>query len=718
MEREESKGRIFWLVSLISLSLCFPFLARGDIIPGEFSLVAETSILRLYVNKDSAQLVIEDLRNGTVWQSNPGIKGELRIGKLWKAHLDSPFILYYTDEKMRKERQTNQFAESSVMSFQSIERGLKVSYEFTRLKMGFSIKYELEEDYLKVSLPEEDFREDDEFKFVALAILPFFGAASENDRGYVFVPDGPGAIAYLGHSKRETNVSEFLYGLGSSEFSFGPPEKENFRMPVFGLAKNENAFLATITKGDVSARINYSPSGYMVDLDRVYARFVFRERGSVPVRRGVWVSKIVDRFIKEEREIYYFFLETTEATYVGMAKRYREYLLRKKGFQKLEADGIPPLDLRVLCAAREEGIITDRLVKVTSFEETKQILEALDKKGVEKVDLTLVGWQKGGYNSFYPNRLPVEAKLGGERGLKDLVQYARNHGIGLYLEDDYVTAFDYARGFYPPRDAVRGLNGLVMVDDREESDEKGERFILNPYIAYQKFARRDIPKMREYGVDGLVFSQIGNVVLSDRNRRHPLQRGESASYYLEILNLAKDNFEKVFIQGGNMYVGYVDKIISAPLESSNYSVIDEDVPFYQIVLHGLIPYTGPVANLRYNPRIQFLKQVEYGALPLFELTYEKTVLLRRTNYNKLFSSYYIDWMDEVVKEYHEINENMGYLQNQFIQDHQKLTHGVYQTIYEDGTRVIVNYNEEEYTNEDIKVGGLGYLVVNGKEQSQ
>lgn len=487
-------------------------------------------------------------------------------------------------------------------------------------------------------------------------------------------------------------------------------------MPVFGLVKNGKAFLAIITKGDFSTKINYSPSGYRVNFHRVSAEFVFRKQISVPLRRGIWTTKIEKTPLRGEREIWYSFLEGKEASYVGMARRYREYLLEEKGFQKLKEDGVPPLDLRIFCAAREKGIIFDSFVKATSFEEARQILEALKEEGVEKIDLTLVGWQKGGYESFYPNRLPPEAMLGGEKGLKDLVEYAKNHGIHLYLEDDYISAFDYAKGFYPAKEGVRGLNRLVMTG---KSNEEKEKFLLNPCFAYQEFAQRDIPRMKEYGISGLEFSQIGNIVLSDRNRKYPLQRKESASYYLEILNLARENFQKVLIQGGNMYtLKYVDKISSAPMESSNYSLLDEDVPFYQIALHGLIPYTGPVANLRYSPRTQFLKQVEYGALPLFELTYEKSVLLRRTNYSKLFSSYYIDWMDEVATEYHQINENMGWLQNQFIQGHEKLAPGVYQTVYEDGTRVLVNYNKEEYTHENIKVKGIDYLVIKGKEESQ
>ncbi len=711
---EKIKAKIFVLISFVLSLTCFSLSAIGHTIPPGFELVTANPILKLYINRKNSQLIIQDLRNTKIWRSSPVIGEELRVGGLWKTHLESPFILYYTDEKMQKVKQTNPIKENAVMSFQSIERGLKVNYQFVGLKIGFSLKFEIEKDYLKINIPEEDIREDGKFRIVSLGILPFLGTPSENDRGYIFVPDGCGAIRYFKRPTQRTSLLTSIYGPDSNIFSFGFREEENMRMPVFGLVKNENAFLTVITKGDFNTNINYSPSGYIVNLDRIYAEFVFRNRTAVPMKRGFWVHKVASEFLKGEREIRYFFLKGKEANYVGMAKRYREYLLQEKGFQKLKTNEIPPLDLRIFCAAREKGIIFDRLIKVTSFDEVKPILEILREKGVREINLTLIGWQKGGYDSFYPNRLPVEAKLGGERGLKDLVEYANNHRIYLYLEDDYLSAFSYAEGFYPSRDAIRGLNKLIMVDDREEE----KRFLLNPYLAYKKFAQRDIPKISEYGVNGLEFSQIGNVVLSDRNRKYPLQRGESASYYLQILNLAKNNFDKILVQGGNMYtLKYVDKIIAAPLEGSNYLLLDEDVPFYQIVLHGIIPYTGPVANLRYSPRTQFLKQVEYGALSLFELTYEKSVLLRRTNYNKLFSSYYMDWIDEIVKEYQEINENMGYLQTQFIQHHHKLVHGVYQTTYEDGTKVIVNYNEEEYTDKDINVKGLDYLVIK-KEQNQ
>ena len=43
------------------------------------------------------------------------------------------------------------------------------------------------------------------------------------------------------------------------------------------------------------------------------------------------------------------------------------------------------------------------------------------------------------------------------------------------------------------------------------------------------------------------------------------------------------------------------------MESSHGNIIDEDVPFYQIVLHGLVNLAGDPLNLADDYRESFLK---------------------------------------------------------------------------------------------------------------
>jgi len=50
---------------------------------------------------------------------------------------------------------------------------------------------------------------------------------------------------------------------------------------------------------------------------------------------------------------------------------------------------------------------------------------------------------------------------------------------------------------------------------------------------------------------------------------------------------------------------------------------------------------------------------------------------------------------------------------QFITDHQKLADGVYQTTYEDGTRIIVNYNSSVYSDGQNEIPPMEFIVVKG-----
>jgi len=87
--------------------------------------------------------------------------------------------------------------------------------------------------------------------------------------------------------------------------------------------------------------------------------------------------------------------------------------------------------------------------------------------------------------------------------------------------------------------------------------------------------------------------------------------------------------------------------------------------------------------------------------------------------NQHWSTHYDFWRDEVIRQYQTM-ETLAPLINQFIVDHARLAEGVYQTTYEDGTRVVVNYNAAPYVVgapyplEPVSVPAQGFVVVQGE----
>jgi len=150
------------------------------------------------------------------------------------------------------------------------------------------------------------------------------------------------------------------------------------------------------------------------------------------------------------------------------------------------------------------------------------------------------------------------------------------------------------------------------------------------------------------------------------------------------------------------------------MEQTTHLFASRSIPFYQIAVHGIVPYYGWPGNLRSEPQREYLKNIEYGAMPLFELTKRDSSLLKEAErYNILFSSELSIWEDTVVEEFKVQGVTMGYLQDIAIVDHKVLDTDVFQTEFEDGSKVIVNYRDRAWTNGEVEVGALDFHLIEG-----
>ena len=170
------------------------------------------------------------------------------------------------------------------------------------------------------------------------------------------------------------------------------------------------------------------------------------------------------------------------------------------------------------------------------------------------------------------------------------------------------------------------------------------------------------------------------------------------------------------MRNGNIYaVARSTAAINLPDDHSGYTLSDRAVPFYQMVLHGWIPYTTVAGNNAYDLTRQMLRWAEMGALPYFELTWENGEDLKGTEYAHLLSSQYSQWKDTAVEIWRQFNADFAALQDQTITAHTVLTEDVVRVTYEDGTRVYVNYTALEGVWDGVNVPATGYIVVRGEE---
>jgi hypothetical protein len=409
--------------------------------------------------------------------------------------------------------------------------------------------------------------------------------------------------------------------------------------------------------------------------------------------------------IKGDRSIRYYFFSDPSLDYFKLAEKYREYLIEEENIKQREEK--PTLNLRIFCGIEKKGFLSNEFVTATTFAEAREIIAAFVQRDITEIIVTLVGWSKGGYYGSFPNKLPPAPKLGGEKGLKELVEYAHSCKIPVYLDTDYLIAIQGNRGFSTRKDVIKQEMEIPITDN-------SGTYLLSTMVAYERFAVKEIPRLAKLGVDGIVINNLGDILLSDHDRKNRLQRDESKNYLINILKEFEDNGLKVMITGRNDYTfPYTAGFQQIPPFGNRHYKAPDEILFYSAVLHSLIPCYSRPLNLSEDMVRDHLRTLEYGLLPSFELTYRDPVVLRETSYNHLYSSLYLDWLDRIGAVYNDTVRRAGYLNNVQIVKHEELVPGVYRTNYKDGSQIIVNYGNNDFHYNGKTVIGGGFCLVPG-----
>ncbi len=681
------------------------------------STILENDTVTLQLVNDYSELQLTDKRTGIVWSSSMTDSNfdTSTVAKTWQKQMSSLFVIGMTnlDSGMGVISTVILTNTDYTAEEYETEDGFGVIYDLTTAGIKVALEFSLTDDGMKIRIPYEKIDEyGGTWSLVYLNLMMFFGARTDGSEGYFFYPDGSGAIMEFADDEHytESSVTYSIYGNilnNDALLSMFDESDPIVYLPVFGGNYGDTGYVAYVTEGAETAKITVNPSGKIIGVNYMYSSYYFR-RGFDDARVTSKTVQVYDSdLIPVNYEICFELLEEGSAEYDDMAVAYREYLVENGLMSKLEIDSNSyGLSLQLFMAAMEEGLIFDTLRVVTTFDQAQEILSDLLEEIDADLKVSLEGWSKKGYGSE-PNFFPANSKLGGNSGLKELAEYAAENGIELSLAANFLTVSSESGG-YSSRNDVVYLNNYKVLTDAWESV-----YLLSPDKAYNnftKFAR----KASSYDISGIKFDNIGSMVIYNYNSGSEVTAQECIEYWLAMLQETKDTYGSVTVEGGNAYVlSVADMVTDIPTTDSNYQMTTKSVPFYQIVVHGYVEYTGEALNLASNFDKTLLKYIEYGYLPYFELTYESADYLIDTDYNELFTSQYSSWKDRVVEAYEAMSEALGDVRTQAITSHEEVASDVYCTTYENGTRIYVNYTSSAVTVDGVEVGSMDYSVVKG-----
>jgi len=692
--------------------------------------MAENDRLELYVDETTGNVRLVDKQTRREWHGAPPMDKRTPPNNI--KFVQAPVHLKYTTGTELSQTYSLQDAENTT-TVEAIEGGARVTITFANHGITLSVEYRLTEQGLAVRVPFESIQEQGPSRLVSLELLPFFHAGSPWQQGAVFVPDGSGALMRIKEQRAQNfNVySEFIYGsdpvfLKHSHTQLLPNwrqsmfPKEQIALPVYGIYADGSGFLGVVSQGDTDAKINATPAGIRnIQLYRASAEFIYRNDdiifignnpSEIPLYQG--------RMISGDRMLEIILLQGEDAHYVGMAKAYREYLIARQGLEPVVQADIP-LQLRIFAGVLRYEVIGKTFISMTTFDQVKSIIDAYKSRGIRDLEITIEGWSKGGVYGTQPQHFPVESKLGGLKGLKELASYASSQGVRLYLKANYVRPFEEEGDFRRNRDAVYGIKKEPQQSydywlDTRWNDPDKLFYLLKPERVFDNHISKEISRYEELGIAGVHLDYMGDTLYSDQDPKNLTTREETKQVWVQALDELRAAIGRTAVDYGNAYVlGHVDRIDDIPVDSSNFTYLDEAVPFYQIVLHGYVPYTAEPSNLTDDPRVDLLRKLEYGALPSYELTYEPTSNLQRTMKTDLFSSEYVNWLEPSIEEYNRIMDLYRKIYDQPIVNHEILSRWVKRTTYANGISVMVNYHNKPQTVDGYTIEAYGYLVLEG-----
>lgn len=595
------------------------------------------------------------------------------------------------------------------------------------------VEYTLKEDSFVATVLTDKITSDSEnYKLTNVSILPYFSSCGETQSGWFLVPDGSGAIIDL-VEKNGNKYSQNIYGNDMAiESSVKPNIMQNAGMPVFGFHNGNNAFFASISGGEAVASVNAEVYGKEFLQNHIYSDFQIRAFDSSSMgelRNQADFNLYSSNYIAEFPQVTYTMFPDADTTYSDMANKYREMLIAEGVLgEKLENSGTIPIYIDFTGYETTEesflGIATKGKTELSTLEDIQNAVAELKERGVTEVNLRLKAYTNDGIYSKVSNGFTIDKCVGNKKALEQLAkQLVEDNGV-LFLENNISTVYNTGNSYKKMTHAVRNLKKTVVygIDfdlvSRKSVEAVNQYYLTSPAY-FKSLTNNFIQTLSKESEDAVVYgyswSDFGTKLWSDFHAENTYDRTQTLKMAEDTMEIASNVFAKTITDGSNLYaLSKVSTVLNIPLQYSALSSESYSIPFYQMVVHGYIDYSGAPINTSADSGKTYLASIESGANLYYSCYTSDEEPLKETaagtlTYPTLISASY----DDIEARYKEFQEIFSKLRCQIITNHERIAEEVFVTTYEDGTKIVVNYSETEIKVNNRSVPANGFDIVEG-----
>lgn len=678
---------------------------------GIYRYGAENDSFRMIVDDRNANFGIENKETGYTWWASPfGATRDPLANQLLNDGVRSTNTMNFgIPEKRNNQNSLYSHTDDCTTSVSDITNGIRITYNYSSAGFSFPVDYTLEGDHMKASLKVSEIKETNSANVATeITVLGSFGAASDKEEGYFVIPDGSGALVRF-NNNRTTQSNAYRQAVYGSDVTVVPTTKgavtEQIYLPVYGIVKDDNAMMVVASKGDSNAVLSAQVSKQS-NTSYNLCNFTFTLRntdtyymsGNSNQEFTVFES---GKIKSDDIELLYYPISKEGADYTDIAECYRNYLVNEKGVtaKTTENEAAAYIDLYggVLKKKPILGIPITMKSAVTTYSQAEDILTKLKSSGVDDMVISYKNWTNDGIKNKVDTDAKASGKLGGKKDFKSLTSLIDSSGWELYpVSDD--RDFYSGNGYFSFTDTavrVSGAYSRIVSYDRAYGIPDGFKknmSLLSPSCFGEVFS--DLGKgYSKAGLDGVSLDTMTTSLYGDYGKK-TISRYDSMKLLTENYAKLDGSLEKgILADCANAYaLPYVSNISGVPLTSSRFDLFDEDIPFYQMVVHGLIPYSTTAVNGDADPEQLLLMAAATGSNLSYDLLYSEVSDLKDTEFDVYYYANYEHWIETIGSEYQLLKPILSSTSTASITDYETENEGkLVTTTYSNGDVVKVDF---------------------------
>lgn len=660
---------------------------------------------------------------------------------LWETDDDGEFLLDENEQRIPVNAKYTREDVAYDNGFWGIETEVSsprflIAIEFRLTSEGFQAKI------IHNSIKEgQDFETPTAYRISRIDMLPNFTSSTEyitppsgedpgvKSSGFIVVPDGSGALINFNNDKGSLNYPVYDRPIYGPDLTYVPEtmreELQSLMFPMYGFVdtSRKQGVLAIVEQGAANSNIFADTPRSNSNFNRANFKSSFRFSESVSVGTG-WNEKAFIMWTKDKAPLDYIYrydiLNQDEMTYVGVANAYRTYLTDKYNLTEKDQTTTTVLNANMIGAFERYqlflGIRYMADASLTTFEQAKEIIAELNEIGVNNIALGYTGWTQDGLEPQARNNIKASKVLGGNSGFLELQEYLNENNIPFYPETFVSTNKGYDYAFGKMKYTARTIsaeyteyfpyNPATLLQDKT----KDPLYFVSPRF-FENITRNIINEYQKLNIESIMVSDLGRFNYGDY--------AKSANIHLELGNLYQEralrDLEQVYAMQLRAPFDYAlqfaSQAIDVPLTSSLYGIFDASIPFYQLVVSGLVDYAGVSINKNFEKGKDWylLKSIETGSNIFFELSYEDSKVLLETEYTQYYYTYYRNWLAE-IQEMTQTLDTLGIHEGKLV-SHEIIETDVVKVTYSTGLEIVINYRLNPYTYGTITVQPNTYQVV-------